>query len=141
MIKKENIIFGEEQEHIIRPILESYFDRKLYLTDKYSIFDFHCGKKYIYLELKSMRHTANKFNSTMIGYNKVLEALRKKKQGCRCFFVFNFLDSIKYIEVTEKILDTTDWVKNFNNKKYLYIPVKYLENLNEGDSIFIPDLD
>ena len=140
MNNTENIIFGEKEEQRLKPILSSYFDRKLFCTDKYSIFDFHCGKKYIFIELKSMRHTTNKFHSTMIGYNKVIEALRKKKHGCRCFFVFNFLDSIKYIEVTQKILDI-DWIRYFNNKKYLYIPIKYLENLNENDTLFIPDLE
>ena len=136
----DNVIFGEKEEKRLKSIFESYFDRKLYSTDKYSIFDFHCGKKFIYIELKSLRHTSTKFHSTMIGMNKIDEALRKKKLGCRMFLVFNFLDSIKYIEVCDKILNPT-WIRDFNNKKYLYIPIKYLENLNEDDIIFIPDLD
>ena len=73
-----NVVFGEKEEQRLKPVLSSYFDRKLYSTDKYSIFDFHCGKKFIYIELKSLRHTSNKYSTTMIGYNKIEEAVRKK---------------------------------------------------------------
>ena len=136
-----NVVFGEKEEQRLKPILSSYFDRKLYSTDKYDIFDFHCGKKFIYIELKSLRHTSNKFYATMIGFNKIKEAVRKRKMGCRIFLVFNFVDCVKYIEVCDSFLSHTEWVKNFNGKKYIYIPVKYLDNLNEGDMLFLPDSD
>tara|TARA_R110001632_G_scaffold6684_1_gene27218 strand:+ start:65 stop:298 length:234 start_codon:yes stop_codon:yes gene_type:complete len=77
----------------------------------------------------------------MIGFNKIKEAVRKRKQGCRIFLVFNFVDCIKYIEICDRFLSNTDWVKNFNGKKYIYIPVKYLDILNEGDMLFLPDSD
>ena len=136
---ESNVVFGEKEEKRLKPFLESYFDRKLFCTDKYSIFDFHCPKKFIYIELKSLRHTSNKFYSTMIGFNKIKEAVRKRKLGCRIFLIFNFVDCVKYIEICDRFLSNTDWLKPFNGKQYIYIPVKYLDTLNEGDMIFLPD--
>ena len=136
-----NVVFGEKEEQRLKPVLSSYFDRKLYSTDKYSIFDFHCGKKFIYIELKSLRHTSNKYSTTMIGYNKIEEAVRKKKLGCRIFLVFNFVDCIRYIEICDNFLSNTNWIKPFNGKQYIYIPVKFLDTLTEGDLLFLPDLD
>jgi hypothetical protein len=137
----DNVIFGEKEEQRLKPILSSYFDRKLYSTDKYSIFDFHCGKKFIYIELKSLRHCANKYSTTMIGYNKIEEAVRKRKLGCRIFLVFNFVDCIRYIEICDNFLSNTNWIKPFNKKQYIYIPVKFLDTLTEGDILFLPELD
>lgn len=132
--------FGDLEEQRLKPILESYFDRKLYCTDKFDQFDFHCPHQHVWLELKSMRHTSNKFYSTMIGYNKIQSASIKMRRGCRVFFIFNFVDCIKYIEVKDILLHLDQWKKNFNNKPYLYIPIKYLEDLREGESVFIPKL-
>ena len=132
--------FGDLEEQRLKPILESYFGRKLYCTDKFATFDFHCPQQYVWIELKSMRHTSNKFLSTMIGYNKIKSAAIKLRRGCRVFFIFNFADSVKYIEVKDILIYLSQWKKIFNNKPYIYIPIKYLEDLREGDALYIPKL-
>jgi len=44
--------FGIEQEEKLKPLLESFFDRKLYLYyERYSTFDMHDAKKHLIVEI------------------------------------------------------------------------------------------
>jgi hypothetical protein len=96
--------FGIEQEEKLKPLLEKFFDRKLYLYyERYSTFDMHDGKKELIIEIKSLLHTKRKYRDSMIGYNKVREAMSMVKRGINVFLIFNFVDRISYYHLNKGI--------------------------------------
>jgi hypothetical protein len=131
--------FGIEQEEKLKPLLESFFDRKLYLYyERFSTFDMHDGKKELIIEIKSLLHTKRKYRDSMIGYNKVREAMTFVKRGVNVFLIFNFTDRVCYYHVNKGI--RLSWVKDFKGKDYLYIPIDYLDDIEETSTIFLPEI-
>ena len=132
MKKSQDILFGKQNEDIIFNNTELKFSG-LKRTSKYSLFDFETtGLK---IELKSRKFNHDKYPTTMIGYNKILECERDPTQ--RYLFIFYFLDKILFCEYDKDIF------LNFEIKKggradrgkkefadYLYIPINYLQDLN-----------
>lgn len=137
--QKQREKFGEEQEGLIQPLLESFFQTKLYKTfDKYDIFDFHDPHQVVWIEVKSLQHTKYKYRQTMIGYNKVYSGQMKIKTGRRVFLVFNFSDKVCYYDLRDGI--RSSWVKKFKGVDYVYIPIQNLQDIEESSSIFLPEL-
>lgn len=131
--------FGIEQEEKLKPLLESFFDRKLYLYyERYSTFDMHDGKKELIIEIKSLLHTKRKYPNSMIGMNKIKESMSMVKKGINVFLVFNFADRVCYYHVNKGI--KLSWVKEFKGKSYLYIPIDYLNDIEESSTIFLPPI-
>ena len=131
--------FGEQQEGLMKPLLESFFQTRLYkTTDKYAEFDFHDPQKVLYIEVKSLQHTKYKYKHTMIGYNKIKNGQLKMRRGLRVFLVFNFSDKVCYYDLRKGI--RSSWAKDFKGTDYIYIPISCLEDITETSSIFIPEL-
>ena len=127
--------FGIEQEEKLKPLLESFFDRKLYLYyERYSTFDMHDAKKHLIIEIKSLLHTKRKYRDSMIGYNKVREAMSMVKRGINVFLIFNFSDRVCYYHLNAGI--KMSWIKDFKGKSYLYIPIDYLSDVLASDLLF-----
>ena len=136
---EQRVRFGEEQEGFIQPLLESFFQTKLYKTfDKYDTFDFHNSDQVLWIEVKSLQHTKYKYRQTMIGYNKVYAGQMKVKTGRRVFLVFNFADKVCYYDLRDGI--RSSWVKQFKGVDYVYIPIQNLQDIEESSSIFLPEL-
>ena len=131
--------FGEQQEGLMKPLLESFFQTRLYkTTDKYAEFDFHDPNQVLYIEVKSLQHTKYKYKNTMVGYNKIKNGQLKMRRGLRVFLVFNFADKVCYYDLRKGI--RSSWRKDYNGFNYCYIPVQHLEDITETSSIFIPEL-
>ena len=79
-----------------------------------------------------------KYRDTMVGYNKVREAMSMVKRGVNVFLIFNFSDKICYYHVNKGI--KLSWVKKFKDKDYLYIPIDYLNDIEESSTIFLPPI-
>ena len=137
--QKQREAFGNEQEGLIQPLLESFFQTKLYKTfDKYATFDFHDPNQVLWIEVKSLQHTKYKYKQTMIGYNKVYSGQCKIKTGRRVFLVFNFADKVCYYDLRDGV--RSSWVKQFKGVDYVYIPIQNLQDIEESSSIFLPEL-
>ena len=67
--KYSDLVFGKLKEIKIKQILEQYFNTSLETSSKYNLIDFQ--NEDLYIELKSRRNTYNKFNTTIIGSNKI----------------------------------------------------------------------
>ena len=92
----------------------------------------------IYIELKSRRNTYQKYNTTIIGSNKIdyVKTLNKK-----CYYVFCYLDGLYYIEYSN-IFDSFDLCEEYiyrDGKKELktnyHIPIECLKRINVTVSI------
>ena len=70
MKKSQDILFGKQNEDVIFNHIESKFTG-LKRTSKYSLFDFEANN--LKIELKSRKFNHDKYPTTMIGYNKILE--------------------------------------------------------------------
>ena len=134
--KYSDLVFGKLKEIEIKEILEQYFNTKLNTSSKYNLIDFYNDD--IYIELKSRRNTYQKYNTTIIGSNKIdyVKTLNKK-----CYFVFCYLDGLYYIEYSN-IFDSFDLCEEYiyrDNKKELktnyHIPIECLKKFNVTVSI------
>ncbi len=134
--KYSDLVFGKLKEVEIKEILEGFFNTKLNTSSKYNLIDFYNDE--IYIELKSRRNTYNKFNTTIIGSNKIdyVKTLNKK-----CYFVFCYLDGLYYIEYSN-LFDSFDLCEEYifrDGKKELktnyHIPIEYLKRINVTVSI------
>jgi hypothetical protein len=87
---------GRTNENLFRPILETYFNAPLKrFNDSWSVLDFYSYK--FRVELKSRTISINDYETTYIGYNKVLKAfekLREKRKttpSYKCWFAHSCL--------------------------------------------------
>ena len=111
--------FGKNKEIEIHKMLECYFSTTLQISSKYGLMDFYNDD--IYIELKSRRNTYNKYNTTIIGSNKIdyVKTLNKKS-----YFVFYFIDGLFLIEYSDNIFNSFDICEQYifrDNKKELKI--------------------
>ena len=134
--KYSDLVFGKLKEVEIKEILEGFFNTKLNTSSKYNLIDFYNDE--IYIELKSRRNTYQKYNTTIIGSNKIdyVKTLNKK-----CYFVFCYLDGLYYIEYSN-IFDSFDLCEEYilrDGKKELktnyHIPIECLKRINVTVSI------
>ena len=134
--KYSDLVFGKLKENEIKEILEQYFNTTLQQTSKYGLIDFYNDD--LYIELKSRRNTYSKFNTTIIGSNKIdyVKTLNKKS-----LFVFNFIDGLYYIEYSP-LFDSFDICEEYiyrDGKKELktnyHIPIECLKRINLTVSI------
>ena len=134
--KYSDLVFEKLKEVEIKEILEGFFNTKLNTSSKYNLIDFYNDE--IYIELKSRRNTYQKYNTTIIGSNKIdyVKTLNKK-----CYFVFCYLDGLYYIEYSN-IFDSFDLCEEYifrDNKKELktnyHIPIECLKRINVTVSI------
>lgn len=118
----------------IKAVLEKYFKIKLWHTDYYDLYDYVNKNKDIFFELKGRNNTYNKYPTTMIGYNKVLECIKNKNNAY--YFVFKFTDGIYYCKYSKKLLKKCDIRKGgrcdrgkAEYKKYVFIPIELLKKI------------
>ena len=124
--------FGKNKELEIKEMLECYFTTTLQVSSKYGLMDFYNDD--LYIELKSRRNTYNKYNSTIIGSNKIdyVKTLNKKS-----YFVFFFIDGLFLIEYSDNIFNSFDICEQYifrDNKKELkinyHIPIECLKKID-----------
>ncbi len=134
--KYSDLVFGKLKETEIKEILEGFFNTKLNTSSKYNLIDFYNDE--IYIELKSRRNFYQKYNTTIIGSNKIdyVKILNKK-----CYFVFCYLDGFYYIEYSN-LFDSFDLCEEYilrDGKKELktnyHIPINLLKRIDVTVSI------
>ena len=129
--------FGKESECEVLEKLREHFHANLETIEyKFSLFDFEAQD--ILVELKTRKCTKNKYESTMIGCNKITDAQTKINEipNLKIYFVFSFTDCLTYWEYTaEKMrqLPIRKGGRNDRGKKeeglYFYIDIKDLINI------------
>ena len=95
---------GADGEITVLPILETFFNEKLYKnTDRYALFDFENDTKLI--ELKTRNNKKDQYRTTMIGKNKINFACHSENAEKDVYFVFKFTDGLFYYKYDSN--DTT----------------------------------
>lgn len=126
--KELDIVLGNATEEYIKTIIRDYFNvSNIIKLSKFHTFDFYGDR--IYFEVKARRNTHDKYDSTMIGYNKFEYIEQNKLKDV--YFIFVFLDGNYYYKYdSSDILDTGIGGRCDRNraeyKKYVYIPISKL---------------
>jgi hypothetical protein len=96
--RKREIDYNEalEVEIKLKSVIENQFNIKLNYTHRYHIFDYATETNEIYVELKNRKCNSNTYPSVLIGQNKIREAEKLKLENKTIYFVFKYLDCIKY---------------------------------------------
>lgn len=123
---------GKANELKLLPKLRQLFkDDNIQIADEqHSIFDYESNNKRI--ELKTRFNTKDKYPTTMIPYNKIVDA--ENYEG-DYYFVFSFTDKNCYIKYRKSKFDKFDKSlggRTDRNKQeikdYVYIPIDKLVN-------------
>ena len=131
---KKDIEYGLNKELEILDLLKNKFGESITKTkDKYSSFDFEGDN--IKIELKSRRNTSDLYPTTMIGYRKIQAAKYNKR--IQHYYVFQFIDKVLYCQYNESDFKTFEIKRSgridrgrIESDDYIYIPIKYLIELN-----------
>ena len=132
-IKQQDLQFGKQSEEEVFPILQNKFDIELKKSDyKFATFDFYSDKYFI--ELKSRHNNHDKYDTTMIGYNKIKKCIDKNKTYIFCF---KFTDGLFYWQYDKIEFERLCSVKMGGRKdrscveysQYVYIPVSLLKKI------------
>lgn len=131
---KKDIEFGNNNEKLLKSKIENFFKCNLHHTNKTNVFDFIDTDKKILIELKTRKNTKMKYPTTMIGYNKILESIKKIKEGYTIYYIFNFTDKLTYYKFEN---DNNEYHSiggrkdrgRSEFKKYYFIPVDLLTDI------------
>jgi KaiC/GvpD/RAD55 family RecA-like ATPase len=125
----KNYNFGIEEENKKKECLEKFFNCKLNhkINNRYCLYDYESECKNIYIEIKSRRNEKLKYETTMIGYNKIQYFYEKFKKNKKVYIVFNFTDCISYYQLKEI---KKEYIQMFKRVKYYFIPTKELINID-----------
>lgn len=125
---KSDYSFGKKSEDIVLGKIENHFkDNIKSVKSQTSVYDYE-GELNIY-ELKTRTNTYRAYNTTLLGYNKVISSNKKQ------IFVFSFTDGLYYIKYDEELFNTFEkklFVRNqrsdYNDvlKLYIFIPIDKL---------------
>lgn len=135
--EEEDLLMGMENEFYIYKVICAHFNFPMLMKlSKFHPFDY-CWNN-IWFEIKSRRFNHDKYNTTMVGYNKIEYVRRNKLTDV--YFVFVFEDGDYYYKFNpDDKFDTFIGGRNDRNKaeykKYYYIPItkfiKLESNLDE----------
>ena len=127
---KKDYNFGLQKEVELLPILRKFFyDDTIIQLDRHNVFDYKGDNKYI--ELKSRNNNYNRYQTTMIGYNKIKKALELNED---VYFVFNFTDGLYYYKFDrDKELEIKQGGRFDRGipeiKDYYFIPIEILKEI------------
>jgi len=125
---KQELSQGLKMQEIVLPIIQTFFKRDIKPTEgRYNKYDY-LDNRYNY-ELKSRTNNYDKYPTTLIGLDKI---------DNNTIYLFYFTDGLFFIEYDKKLFDTFE-IKDFLRhprygkidkvKKYIYIPIQYLNKI------------
>ena len=120
----------------IKKIFENEFTGNLNLksTSEFDPFDLIDEENQIIIECKKRNVKKNSYKTTMVGFNKYLEAQKYYNLGYQVFFVFDFIDGVYYFEFENQIFHprlggrSDRGIKEI--KEYIWIDVEDLNLIN-----------
>lgn len=131
--KASDVVAGHKNELILKPIIEEFFNVKLYQTDAYHPFDFRDENK-IFYEVKTRNVKHDKYPTTMVGQNKIEAANLSDRD---VYFIFGFTDGNYYFKYNRNVnsgLSVSIGGRNDRGreeyKPYVWIPVDTLISMD-----------
>lgn len=128
---EKDVNYGLAKECEVKSILQSYFNVKLTKLSLFHPLDFMDETLTTFFEIKSRRLNHDKYNTMMIGKNKIEYIEKNYKTNNSYYFIFVCVDGIFYYKYDKEdklkvsIGGRNDRGKN-EYKHYYYIPVNKL---------------
>ena len=128
-----DVTVGDKFEREIHPVLEGIFGplTKRSDADANDTFDFSNDR--VFIDAKARRNTKNKYPTTMVGENKVIQGLNLMMRGYDVFFVFGFTDGNYLWKLNRDEYEVSHGGRMDRGgpeiKSYCYVPVKYLQEI------------
>lgn len=146
-LKKLDISFGELNEDNTQKIIENWLGISLTkYKDKYATFDYFNVDKKVIVELKSRRNDIKKYETQLIGNNKMVKALKKKEDGFNVYFFWLLTDGLYVYEVNRnhnfKKSYLGNYARNDKSSELCLIPNTYLNKTEpKGENTPIKKLE
>jgi len=121
--------FGKLQENKLFNLILSKYPTIKQTREKFNRWDYIDEEKKIKIELKSRTIKSNKYGSTILGRNKILEGYMDMDKGYTILYLFNYTDGLFYYKLDKK--DEDFKIAFFNDKLHSFIPNKLLKKFNE----------
>lgn len=100
--QRDDIRFGDVNEQRCKSAIEEFLGITLIKnTDPYAVMDFSDEHKTVHVELKSRRIVHDKYETALIGRNKV-EWCRKRPVTDECYFAYAYTDGVWIIRYDEE---------------------------------------
>lgn len=130
-LKKLDIKFGDLNEKNTKSIIENWLGIELEsYEDKYSTFDYYNTEKKIVVELKSRRNGIKKYDTQLIGYNKLEKAHTKLLNGYIVYFFWLLTDGLYCykVDINHKFkrVFLGNYARNDKSKELCLIPNMFL---------------
>ena len=141
---KTDIQKGDENEKRIHPIINQVFQTKFKATPPFSLFDFKDYQTKTELEVKGIGYSYGETPEVMIGYNKIVYAMKQIEKGWDMWILFSLKDGDYLYNIKE---ENIDWIReyvgrsdryNSKSSKYYWIPIENLTKIE--DELMIVEL-
>lgn len=135
-----DITFGEQKEQDVNvlELLQDYLQTTLQKkTQSYSVVDFENPSKTIMVELKSRRIPSTRYDTALIGTNKIAFAEQMKEM--EVWFAYCYTDGVFVIKYDKELFGDFDVNDNYRrgarpdcapyDQSVVYIPIKHLTKI------------
>jgi len=103
MSLSKDLNYGLNKELSTQKQIEEWIGSSITKTDTMNHFDFKVNDKKILIELKSRRVNKDRYDTTIIGKNKIDYAMEKYNEGYELYFCFNFTDGLYYFKFDKSL--------------------------------------
>jgi hypothetical protein len=105
----QDLRFGIKSEMSLRENIEKIVGDSLTINGGMSVFDYSNKTNTVYAELKTRRITHDRYDTAIIGKNKIDYC----KPGVDYYFVFSYVDGLYYIKYDKALFDTFEVNDNY----------------------------
>lgn len=109
MRQSDDLTYGDKNETAVLPVLQTlpnpHAKHLRKITEKFSVLDFKDPEGRLFVELKSRRIKHDKWDTAIVGFNKVCDAEWKTSLGAECWFAFSYTDGIFAIKYEKEVFD------------------------------------
>jgi hypothetical protein len=124
--RASDLDFGINNEAIVLSLLEQHFKTTFNRNKRGAVFDYTSTDGSIEVELKSRRVAHNKYDTTLVGQNKVTHC--DKDAGKTYYFAFLFTDGLYIIKYEPEVFVTYERDDNYRRgaRSDCYNPIQHL---------------
>ena len=133
-----DLSFGMRKELEVHNILKEHFNKDVKkFKEFYSVYDYYIlnNEKKItdIIEVKSRRNDSKKYDTQLIGKNKVDKGMKELEKGKNVFFIFNLTDGVFKFELKKehkfKEVICGNYARGDKSSKLVLIPNEYLTKI------------
>lgn len=136
---KTDIQKGDDNEKRVHPIINQVFQTDFKGTPPFALFDFKDYKTNTQIEVKGISYSYGEKPEVMIGYNKIVYAMKEIEKGWDMWLLFSLKDGGDYLYNIKEV--NMEWIREYvgrsdryNSRKtdYYWIPIDKLIKIDDG---------